>query len=520
MKHMNNQKIKIDPHLLLFFIAVLAIAVRIYRFGIVPGGMNQDGAMAAVDAKAIAEYGTDRFGMRYPVHLTAWGFGQMSALMSYLMALPIRLFGLSVFSARLPMLLVSLFSLVILYFFVQDLSDMETALAVVFFAAIDPWHIIQSRWALDCNLFPHFLLAGVFFLNRAAEKNRAYLVPSMVMFAMSMYCYGISIYTVPVLLLVSCILLLLRRKITAGQAVGAAAVYFLLAWPFLICMMINTFRLPTIETPLFTIPFFPNSMRSGDILFFSDDPLRQLGRNALSTLRILFQQYNNAICNEVKGYGSLYVFSIPFMLYGGFLYFRNFKKNTGYALTILWFMTALFAGLITANVNINRINILFYPLILFTGTGIRDICRRFLSSRKLKAAAMVLPLVYLIAFGFFVHAYFTSYARQISSVFMQDFGRAVAAVRGSDADRVYISADAQYKGYAHVSEILTLFYLDIDAEEYQSPAFTGRFTFRIPQDPDPAENAVYVAARSDLPYFDPLLYDIEDFGTFLVIRPD
>ena len=48
-------------------------------------GLEIDGAMAAVDAKALAYYGTDRFGMKYPVHLTAWGFGQMSALLSYLM---------------------------------------------------------------------------------------------------------------------------------------------------------------------------------------------------------------------------------------------------------------------------------------------------------------------------------------------------------------------------------------------------------------------------------------------------
>ena len=68
---------------ILLALAVLtAVAVRIYRFGLVPGGFNQDGAMAAVDGKALAEYGTDRFGMRLHVHLTAWGYGQMSALLS------------------------------------------------------------------------------------------------------------------------------------------------------------------------------------------------------------------------------------------------------------------------------------------------------------------------------------------------------------------------------------------------------------------------------------------------------
>ena len=92
----------------LMLIVLVAVLIRTWQFGTIPGGMNQDGAMAAVDAKALAEYGTDRFGMRYPVHLTAWGYGQMSALMSYLMAPCIKLLGLSVFSARLPMLLVSL----------------------------------------------------------------------------------------------------------------------------------------------------------------------------------------------------------------------------------------------------------------------------------------------------------------------------------------------------------------------------------------------------------------------------
>ena len=90
MKKTDRKKLYI-PSLVL--IILLAVFIRTWKFGAVPGGMNQDGAMAAVDAKALADYGTDRFGMRYPVHLTAWGFGQMSALLSYLMAPCIKLMG-------------------------------------------------------------------------------------------------------------------------------------------------------------------------------------------------------------------------------------------------------------------------------------------------------------------------------------------------------------------------------------------------------------------------------------------
>ena len=46
--------------ILLAAAAFIAVFIRVYKFGSVPGGFNQDGAMAAVDAKALADYGTDR----------------------------------------------------------------------------------------------------------------------------------------------------------------------------------------------------------------------------------------------------------------------------------------------------------------------------------------------------------------------------------------------------------------------------------------------------------------------------
>ena len=70
-----------------------------------------------------------------------------------------------------------------------------------------------------------------------------------------------------------------------------------------------------------------------------------------------------------------------------------------------------------------------------------------------------------------------------------------------------------------MSEILSLFYLDIDAKYYQSAAFHDRFTFHIPSDPDPSENAVYVAAADDMQRFLDELYNAVSYGKFLVVTP-
>ncbi|HYH03864.1 MAG TPA: hypothetical protein VEC37_12220, partial [Bacillota bacterium] len=46
---------------LLSLIALVAVGIRLWKFGIIPFGFNQDGAMGAVDALALADHGTDRF---------------------------------------------------------------------------------------------------------------------------------------------------------------------------------------------------------------------------------------------------------------------------------------------------------------------------------------------------------------------------------------------------------------------------------------------------------------------------
>ena len=164
-------------NILIGVIAAAAVFIRIYKFGSVPGGMNQDGAMAAVDAKALADYATDRFGMWLPVHLTAWGYGQMSALLSYLMVPFIKIGGLSVFTARLPQLLASLAGLVCLYLFIRDAFGKIPALIAAAFAAINPWHILQSRWALDCNLYPQFFMMGCTATAYLFTQCRSFCLP-------------------------------------------------------------------------------------------------------------------------------------------------------------------------------------------------------------------------------------------------------------------------------------------------------------------------------------------------------
>ena len=454
---------------LFLVLMLLAFCIRAWHYGQVPAGMNQDGAMAAVDAKALADYGTDRFGMFMPVHFTAWGYGQMSVLMSYCMVPLIKLFGLSAVTARLPVLLASLAGLAALYGIGRRLLGKTGAAGMLLFATCNPWHFMQSRWALDCNMFPHMFLLGFYFLLRGVQdgkKRFAYL--SMFFFALCMYSYGIAFYTVPPFLLIMGLYLPLRKLLRWRDVLICMGIYFGIAWPICLVMMINSFGWETIRTPFCTIPYFPHSMRSSDLLFFSRDKLGQLRKNAASLLQV-YLRGDKLPWNTISGYGAVTVCFLPAALTGLVLCIlrwwreKEAGKRAGYLAVLLYFLIANLSGLITAMVNVNRINILFYAVLILTGFGIHFI---FQNLKKFSWAVIV---AYAVLSVFFLHTYFTDHAKALSNYYFQDFLEAVsfAGEKVPHAKLCITPVVRENDMAANTAEILTLFALEVDAEFFQ-----------------------------------------------------
>lgn len=465
---------------LLWAIFLLALGIRLWKFGEIPGGVNQDGAMAAVDGKALADYGTDRFGTHMPAHLYAWGFGQMSSLLSYLIAGFVKLGGLNAVTMRLPQLLVSMAGLSFFYLLMKELFGEKTGLAAAAFAAINPWHFVQSRWALDCNLLPHFFVAALYFLARALRggrlgadgesrrlcAERLCLYAAMLCFGLCMYCYGISLYTIPPLLFVLAAYCVAKKRLRLPDVLACAAVYLVVAWPFLLTMVVNFFKWETIELPFVTIQYFPDSIRAESILFFSKEPLRQLGANINALFDTTLRQKADLPWNEVSGFGTMYRCSTPFILLGIYEWIRTGEKNKFIALAML--LTGVAAGLLTNNVNINRVNLIYYGLIAFAVLGMR------LTARELRFMRGGCLGMYALMAALLLSSYFGGYAERVKGYFYDGFGEALLCAEESGAEILYITADTQYTGSANVSEILTLFYDETDAAYFQGKTEENR----------------------------------------------
>ena len=447
-------------------ILLFAAAVRCIRFGSVPGGINQDEAMGAVDAWALAQYGTDRFGTRLPVHFTAWKYGQMSVLLSYCMIPFIWLFGFNVISVRLPILLFSCGAVAIVYLIGKRLFDEKFALMVMALTAVNPWQFMQSRWSLDCNLFPHVFLIAFYLLLLGLEK-RKFLYLSMIFFGLTFYCYGIAVYSVIPFLVVYAGWCLWKRQLKIREVLLCMLIFSVVALPEILVMAINLFGWDTIETPLFTMCRFPESIRSNDILFLNFS-FGQLGRNIWYTVRTCFLQLPDHLHNALPAFGPMYHISLPFVALGIAAYTHRLfrEKDTVYKtkLLALWgfLLTGIWVGIITFEVNVNRINIIFYPLIFLCGYGIRQ------AGRRIKKLMPVTCAAYLVCFGLFLGTYFTSFNKEIKTYFNVNF---LEAVREADSmegyDRLYITGNMDWQYNLSMSEILTQYACRIDALYYQ-----------------------------------------------------
>lgn len=119
----------------------------------------------------------------------------------------------------------------------------------------------------------------------------------------------------------------------------------------------------------------------------------QLGKNAWALFSHVFLQLPDIFFNSIPAFGPLYHVSIPFVFVGIIVFtiqlFRekNIEKQT--QMLALWgfLVTGIWVGLITYEVNINRVNIIFYPIILLCAYGIGLAVRKWKKLWPVVAAA-------------------------------------------------------------------------------------------------------------------------------------
>lgn len=514
LKFMN--KLKENKSLILIIALILFGAfIRIALIDKIPNALNVDEVSAGYEAYSILNYGVDRNGNSLPVHFVAWGSGQ-NVLYSYLMIPFILIFGLNVFSIRVPMALIGSSALFLFYKLIKNVENKKVAIIGLAFLAICPWHIMKSRWGLESNIFPELILLSSFILIKYIKtKNYKLLYLFAGVLGISTYAYGTSYFFVPIFLGILLIYLLYKKNIKIIDAIKVIIVTSVIALPLIVFTIINTFDLPQINLGFMTIPRLTANRYQEVSSVFSGDFLKNSLNNFIESIKILVLQNDNLEWNALKWYGICYVFSLPFMMLGIFVNFRKNGDNIIKNIINIWFVASLLL-MFVCEPNINRINVIMFPMVYYVVIGISKVIEK---SRKV--LPIILVLIYLYSFVSFVIYYCN---KNFDEMFVFEGGlEEVIEYVDSKDEKVYITNKIKepyiyvlfYTKFSPIEFSETVQYLT-KGNNFEIVKSFGKYNFYIPSEMD--EDRVYVVRKDDLENINVDGFEVRDFGKYVVLE--
>ncbi|MBE5865372.1 MAG: glycosyltransferase family 39 protein [Lachnospiraceae bacterium] len=419
MNKCDNNLEKVMQWCIPVIVVVLGAVLRLVFLGSMPGGMHQDESFVAWNAFAIFHEGMDSAGHVLPVYMADWGDGH-SALYVWLTVPLVALNGghITPFLSRLPQAIVAIFTLMAVYGIVRRLINREAALWSMFLLAICPWHIMMSRWGLDANLAPGFLMVGLYFFVRGLEKE-PYLLVSAFFYGLCLYCYAIVWLAVPIVLFLQIIYGLFHKKLRVSKwSLLSAGLLFVMALPLLLFVAVNQGWIAQIELPFMTIPEM-GGYRGSEIAI----SIQQILTNLKTTLSLLWNQNTGAPYDILLPWGLFYDIGRVFIIFGAVCLVvkvvRSLWKKE-YAGENFLFIQLLAGGIVCMMVTavLHQVNALYIPLVLCEGYGVWQLVM-FCRNRKEvfgKFCVVLTVVVYLMCLVGFQKDYYTDY-RQVADAY-------------------------------------------------------------------------------------------------------
>lgn len=522
--------------LLPFLILILSGLLRFVYLSKVPGGMDRDETFVAWNALALLKDGMDSSGNHFPIYLADWGDGH-SALYSWIL---IPIFALNKgkfhpFLSRLPQAVIAVLTVWTVYCLFKRMFGKTAGLWAEFLLAICPWHVMMSRWGLDANLAPGFLIFGLYFFIRGLEDKR-FLILTALVYGLSLYCYALIWPIVPVMLLLQIIYGAYHKKLTFNRwSIGSGILLFIMAVPLLLFILVNSGKIQPIELGFMTIPAM-NGYRGGEIAW----KLSDMWSNFRRVGTLLYRQDLGSPIDILLPYGLFYDIGRVFIVLGFVtlvrnMFFRILKKEFSYEYFV--FVQLIGGGIVALLVwvNLHQVNCLFIPLVLCEAYGVWKVTQTVsrLIRQKWVAAAFITLIIafFMVNLALFQRAYYTNYREVVDSHFGKGIKEAVefamnqSEKTGIESGRypdIITEKGLQFPRLLLFSEITPSEYLENVV--YRVPPAPASFrkdeiTFRIGIDYDSIQkDDIYIIYFNDVETFEPD-FELTQFREWYVAVP-
>jgi 4-amino-4-deoxy-L-arabinose transferase-like glycosyltransferase len=483
-------------------ILLLGFFLRVFQFPDNPPGVFFDEAAAAYDAFSIIRTGADRWGISFPVYLINWGTGQ-SVLYSYLSLPSILVFGLSRFSIRLVSLFFGILGLPLIYVTIKRRFGVGPALVSMLLLAVLPWHVMLSRWALDANLLPFFLMLGVYTTTRALnDQSRLWILAAAFTWGLSYYAYAMAYIVVPIML--GLFFFFYRKAIrdTWKSWLAGLLLFILLITPILLFLAKNFFFHDALVIERF-LPFgIPLLSRTR----FEDVSKFSLPNRLFSNGFFIwsgFQEGDDR--NALIGQAPIFMIFLPLAFVGIWGWIREYRARKPTELFLLW-LIATVPIFFLVDLSVVRFNSMILPLLVAAVCGFWEISTALAHRARYVFLAGTTVLITIQAI-LFLHEYFfvAPLSPDYQLAYVQNFDRALDfGLNNAGASENIILTNGMEEAY-----ILAMFYTSYPPEKFQhdvryTTAFgkytvlsVGRFYVGVSNLPNPNASFTYVFGKWD-----------------------
>ncbi len=439
--------------LALLALVFLFLTTRTVRLSFVPPAVYWDEASIGYNAFSILKTGQDERGEKFPVHFKAFGEYKLPVYI-YSVVPFVRLFGLSEISVRLPAILFSLGSLMLIYLLGLRISKKPlVGLFAALYFTVSPWFFIFSRTGYEATAGVMFYLLSIYLFLISLSRGY-YLIPSLLSLGLSFYSYNAFRILVPILLMVMLVSFGLghREKLTKrlGIMLISVGLFVLMLVP-----AIGFIRSGSITDRLDAVAIKGVNLRKWEIAL-------EVGKNYLSHFSkdFLFDRGDIISRSQQPGFGELIVFDALLLPLG--LYFL-LKKERKLGIFIVFLLAISFIpASITWEAPHALRSVAAVPFISLTfAYGAYFLVEKVKLKKEIIIAAIV--LLYLGSFEIYLDNFFNNYSKQTAEDWQYGYKLIFQNYqdRFGNYDQILVS-DRGIQPY-----IFGLFYLQYDPAEFR-----------------------------------------------------
>ncbi len=390
---------------------LILLFMHLYKLTQVPYGLNVDEASGAYDALNIARYGVDRHLNSYPVYFTNYADGQ-NALYIYATAFLVKIFGMSKSVIRTVPTVAALLAAVFGWLYMKN--HMPTRKGDVIWLvlyAILPVFTMTQRFGLESHLLLPMSMISIYFVAKAMDSDKwRYYLAGGVSLGITLYTYALTYIVIPVFGLLLLGYAVLIRRLRVKKVCAMIGVLVVFGIPLALVQMINLFDLPQMQIGPFTFT---------KVLDYRLDEVA--GASVLQNIRSIFVNtflYDDLTYNTSFRYGTMYYFSIPFLLAGVVRCVAETvisvkEKVFSYSVPmLLWFVSEWIMGAFLSGhsvPNSTRMIGVFIPMLYFLVKGLYWVVDAVKRNTLQKAVIGIISICYTVTFLNFATYYFTDF---------------------------------------------------------------------------------------------------------------